>query len=140
MRKKNPWFDYALDDFKAIEVLLNEKVYRLACFHAQQFVEKVFKGLLFQQGIDPPRTHDLGFLYQKLEQLNLLLKIDMPDLEFLSDVYLEFRYPPDIGLLPHGEPMEEDALKALEIAQRIFAQVDCEPAKGSRGNLMFLLC
>ena len=124
MKEKNPWFDYALDDFKAIEVLLNEKVYRLGCFHAQQFVEKVFKGLLLQQGINPPRTHDLGFLYQKLSQLNLPLKIDMPDLEFLSGVYVEFRYPPDIGLLPHGEPTREDAQKALEIAERVFAQVE----------------
>ena len=124
MKKKNPWFDYALDDFKAIKVLLNEKVYRLVCFHAQQFVEKVFKGLLFQQGIDPPRTHDLGFLYQKLEQLNLPLKIDMPDLEFLSDVYVEFRYPLDIGLLPQGKPAKEDAHKALEIARRVFAHVE----------------
>jgi len=48
MKKKNLWFDYALDDFKGIKVLLDEKVYRLVCFHAQQFVEKVFKGLLFQ--------------------------------------------------------------------------------------------
>ena len=124
MKKKNPWVDYALDDFKAIEVLLNEKIYRLVCFHAQQFVEKVFKGLLFQRRMDPPRTHDLGFLYQKLDQLNIPLKTDTADLEFLSDVYVEFRYPPDIGLLPHGEPTKEDAQKALEIAQRIFAQVE----------------
>lgn len=124
MKKKNLWFDYALDDFKAIKVLLNEKVYRLVCFHAQQFVEKVFKGLLFQQGIDPPRTHDLGFLYQRLDQLNVPLKIDMADLEFLSGIYVESRYPLDVGLLPHGEPVKEDAQKALDIAERVFAQVE----------------
>ena len=124
MKKKNPWFDYALDDFKAIKVLLNEEVYRLVCFHGQQFVEKVLKGLLFQQGIDPPRTHDLGFLYHKLDQLNAPLRIEVAELEFLSDIYVEFRYPPDIGFLPHGEPTEEDARKALEIAGSVFAQVE----------------
>jgi len=124
MKGKNPWFDYALDDFKAIAALMNEGVYRLACFHAQQFVEKVFKGLLFQQGTAPPRTHDLGFLYQKLSQLSPILNIDMADLDFLSEVYVESRYPPDIGLLPHGEPTKEDAQKALEVAQRVFAQVE----------------
>ena len=123
MKKKNPWFDYALDDFRAIGVLLNEEVYRLACFHAQQFVEKVFKGLLFQQGIDTPRTHDLGFLYQKLDQLNMPLKVDVEGLEFLSEIYVEFRYPPDIGLLPHGEATKADAQKAAEIANIVFAQV-----------------
>ncbi|MGQ9628533.1 MAG: HEPN domain-containing protein [Anaerolineae bacterium] len=124
MKKKNPWFDYALDDFKGIRVLLNEKVYRLVCFHAQQFVEKVFKGLLFQQGMDPPRTQDLGFLYQKLGQLNAPLRIDVADLEFLSGVYVEFRYPPEIGFLSHGEPRQEDAEKASAIAGRVFAQVE----------------
>ena len=124
MKGKNPWFDYALDDFKAIAALMNEGVYRLVCFHTQQFVEKVFKGLLFQQGTAPPRTHDLGFLYQKLSQLNFLLKVNISDLDFLSEVYVESRYLPDIGLLPHGEPTKEDAQKALEIARRIFAQVE----------------
>lgn len=124
MKKKNLWFDYALDDFKGIKVLLDEKVYRLVCFHAQQFVEKVFKGLLFQQGVDPPRTHDLGFLYQRLGQLNVPLRIDMADLEFLSGIYVESRYPLDVGLLPHGEPAREDAQKALDIAERVFAQVE----------------
>jgi HEPN domain-containing protein len=123
MKKKNPWFDYALDDFKAISVLLNEGVYRLVCFHAQQFVEKVLKGLLFQKGIDPPRTHDLGFLYQRLDQPNTFLRVDMADLEFLSGIYVEFRYPQDIGFLPHGEPGKEDAEKALAIARAVFAQV-----------------
>lgn len=79
---------------------------------------------MFQQGIDPPRTHDLGFLYQKLDQLNLPLRVDMADLEFLNEVYVEFRYPPDIGLLPHGEPTKEDAQKALEIAKRVFTQAE----------------
>ena len=48
----------------------------------------------------------------------------MAELEFLSDIYVEFRYPPDIGFLPHGEPTEEDARKALEIAGSVFAQVE----------------
>lgn len=48
----------------------------------------------------------------------------MADLEFLNEVYVEFRYPPDIGLLPHGEPTKEDAQKALEIAKRVFTQAE----------------
>jgi HEPN domain-containing protein len=49
------------------------------------------------------------------------------DLEFLNGVYVEFRYPPDIGLLPHGEPSKEDAQKALEIARSVFTQAEKMP-------------
>ena len=90
MKNKNPWFNYALDDFKAIAVLMSESVYRLVCFNAQQ--------------------------------LSPIINVDMADLDFLSEVYVESRYPPDIGLLPHGEPTKEDAQKALEFAQQVFAQ------------------
>jgi len=40
------------------------------------------------------------------------LRIDMADLEFLSGIYVESRYPLDVGLLPHGEPAKQDAQKA----------------------------
>jgi len=66
----------------------------------------------------------LGFLCHKLVQLNLRLKVDLADLEFLNAVYVEFRYPPDIGFLLHGEPSKEDAHKAWQIARRVYTQIE----------------
>jgi hypothetical protein len=39
-------------------------------------------------------------LYQKLDQLNAALRIDVADLEFLSSVYVEFRYPQRLASSP----------------------------------------
>jgi HEPN domain-containing protein len=38
------------------------------CFHAQQTAEKYLKAVLVSAGIDPPRTHDLRLLLQRLSQ------------------------------------------------------------------------
>jgi len=54
------------------------------------------------------------------------LDISLEEANFLGELYVESRYPPDIGLLPHGEPTKEDAQKALDIARRVFAQVEKE--------------
>ena len=42
---------------------------------------------------------------------------------FLNTVY-RWRYPPDLGLLPSGEPTESDALRALDIARTIVTWSD----------------
>jgi len=44
------------------------------------------------------------------------LPVELSELDFLNRVY-RLRYPPDIGLLPYGQPTEEDAQKAVKIAR-----------------------
>jgi len=39
-----------------------------------------------------------------------------PEAIFLNSIY-RFRYPPDLGLLPKGEPIKEDAERALNLAK-----------------------
>ena len=81
------------------------------CFHAQQAVEKYLKGLLQQEGIPFPKTHDLSVL------LNLILPIFpelnelTDDLEWLSALAIEFRYPGE-------EAVQKDAESALTIMDR----------------------
>ena len=52
-----------------------------------------------------------------------MLKLELPvsedDLQFLSSVYIETQYPPDLGLLPGGEPTGEDAARAARIARAL---------------------
>lgn len=48
----------------------------------------------------------------------MCLPVKLSELDFLNRVY-RFRYPPDIGLLPHGQPTEEDAQKAMKIAKTV---------------------
>ena len=120
---RNPWFDYAREDLQAAEVLYNQGIYRLASFHAQQSVEKLLKGLLWNQKVNPPKTHDLVFLYQRVRRRYPSLSLDKEELEFLNGLYIESRYPADLGLLPEGEPTAADARRALAIAREVLGRV-----------------
>lgn len=84
--------------------------YDLACFCAQQAVEKYFKARLQAAGVRFPRTHDLSVL------LNLLLSLE-PDWELLrepairlTDFAIRFRYP-------GASASREQAREAVKIAQ-----------------------
>ena len=103
---------------KAMEI----KLYQQVCFHSQQCAEKGLKAVILEKGKKLRKVHDLLELSKDIEDLSLQLPASVEELDFLNRVYRS-RYPPDIGLLPHGEPTREDAQRALEIAQRIFAQV-----------------
>jgi hypothetical protein len=67
--------------------------------------------------VNPPRTHDLVFLYQKVKKRYPRLSLGQEELEFLNGLYIESRYPADLGLLPEGEPTAADARRALAIAR-----------------------
>jgi HEPN domain-containing protein len=47
----NPWFNFALEDLRVAEWTLSEGIHNQTCFHSQQRVEKVIKGVLASQGI-----------------------------------------------------------------------------------------
>jgi HEPN domain-containing protein len=36
----------------------------VVCFHCQQAVEKMLKAALLASGVEPARTHDVGFLLE----------------------------------------------------------------------------
>ena len=52
---------------------------------------------------------------QYLLDVDMLKDLDLnnSDLQFLNSVYIETRYPPDLGLLPGGEPTEKDEKDAI---------------------------
>lgn len=120
---KNPWFDCASEDMQAAEVLYGQGIYRLSSFHAQQAVEKALKGLLWNVRINPPKTHDLVILYRRVREYHPQLWLDTDELEFLNSLYVESRYPADLGLLPKGVPTGSDAERTLEIARKILQKV-----------------
>ena len=93
-------------------------IYRQTCFHAQQAVEKGFKAILLEKGAKIRRIHNLLEISSELEACGMCLPVKLSELDFLNRVY-RFRYPPDIGLLPHGQPTEEDAQKAVKIAKTV---------------------
>jgi len=51
-----------------------------------------------------------------LEEIGYKTPISEEEAIFLNSIY-RFRYPPDLGLLPKGEPIKEDAERALNLAK-----------------------
>ena len=61
-------------------------------FHAQQAVEKALKGLLVSAGWELRHTHDLRFLVQQAESLNLQLPEATAEAHWLTPWAVELRY------------------------------------------------
>ena len=118
---KNNWFIFAAEDYKALTALWKDKqgLYKTICFHSQQYVEKILKGILENNNNNPPRIHDISKLYKECSKYILNIPLLKEEQIFLSSVYIDSRYPPDAGLLPKGEPTREDAELAVAIADKL---------------------
>jgi HEPN domain-containing protein len=104
------WLFIAEDDLLAAKKLANEeRLSNLVSFHCQQCIEKCFKAVI--EELDKPfiKSHDLLRL-----QLNANIQLSAEEtilLKTINEVYIDSRYPGDLGLLPHGKPtiLEIDA-------------------------------
>lgn len=123
MKNKNlaeRWLSFANDDLKIIDDVIGGGVYHLACFHAQQAVEKALKGLIVFNKDNIEKTHSL------IELLNEAVKIDKNFDRFrdycliLDRYYTITRYPDALpGSLPEGLPGKEKAQEAFIYAKEI---------------------
>ncbi|MEA1923527.1 MAG: HEPN domain-containing protein [Pseudomonadota bacterium] len=115
------WLKAAKDDLSTIEHLLcEEHLTTIVSFHAQQVIEKCFKAVLEETSQKVQKVHDIRKLHKELEQyfplgnqeINVLLKI--------NELYIDSRYPGDLGLLPNGKPSLDDARVFYEFARKIY--------------------
>lgn len=103
------WLHSAMMDLRSIEKILDDPFLTpVACFHAQQCVEKALKAILEKNGREVPKTHDIIRLFALAEKI-YDLEIDMDLLHKVSELYIETRYPGDFGLLPDGKPSLDEA-------------------------------
>ena len=90
------WMAAAVDDLRAARLLAGSADISpdVACFHAQQAVEKALKAILIVVGEDVPRSHDLDRLHQLVVQAGQG-QVDVPEgaLAWLAEVGLGGRYP-----------------------------------------------
>ncbi len=86
--------------------------YDAVCFHAQQCVEKYLKAKLVDVGIEFEKTHDLGIILDMLVPLEPSCEELREDMDSLSGLAVEVRYP---GYCSEAQ----DAAEALEIARRV---------------------
>ena len=69
------------------------------------------------------KTHDLIYLY-KIIMKHVELKIDVGILRTINELYIDSRYPGELGLLPNGNPTKEDAEKFFNISKKVYDDVN----------------
>ncbi|MDA3852465.1 MAG: HEPN domain-containing protein, partial [Spirochaetaceae bacterium] len=77
-------------------------------FHCQQATEKLFKAVLEYSDYRIPKTHNLIVLMELVNNC-IYIKIDESFIDQLNELYIESRYPTDLGLLPSGKPSLQEA-------------------------------
>ena len=112
------WLADAQEELEMAAVLFEHRKNRGVCIHSQQCVEKGLKALILEKGRRPARTHDLVELLNLVTADGWSVGLPMDAAVFLNSVY-RGRYPTEEGLLPHGEPTEEDARRALNAAETL---------------------
>lgn len=116
------WLKAAYDDLLTIEEIINNQhLTHIVAFHAQQCIEKSFKAILEEKEIDTPKIHKLLKLHRMLPIT--LAEVNDDILIILDELYIESRYPTEMGLLPNGKPTLKDAREFYLFAKNIFNQV-----------------
>ncbi len=132
------WLASAEMDIESIQQIIdNEFLTPVACFHAQQSVEKCLKAFLEHQLSTVPKSHDILNLYGRVCQY-VDLSLDLVLLQKLNDLYIEARYPGDLGLLPDGKPSVSVAKDFYRLAQELYVfmeeQLDAL-SSGDKGSI-----
>lgn len=117
------WLIAAKDDLAVIEKIIDEAhLSHMVSFHSQQCIEKVFKAISEEHSLAIPKIHKLVTLYGMVERfvkgINLVL------LKTLDALYIDARYPGELGLLPHGKPSVAEAREFYNFAKSIHWQAE----------------
>ncbi len=122
-RATGQWLESAEMDLASVEqILRREELTPVAAFHCQQCVEKCLKAILEERATKVPKEHSTLKLYGRVAGL-ARLDVDAEILTDLDGLYLESRYPGQLGLLPNGKPTLADAKQFYDCAQSIYEQV-----------------
>jgi HEPN domain-containing protein len=112
------WFNAAEDDLLAAKTLVHdERLTNVAAFHCQQSLEKSFKAVIEEVENTTFKSHDL---FRLQNAANIQLSDNELDLlEIINEVYIDARYPGDLGLLPHGKPSKEEIETFIDFCEEI---------------------
>lgn len=117
------WFRTAEIDLLTIEEIKdNENLTTVIAFHSQQCIEKVFKAVIEEYDLGEHKIHSLIKLRTIVADV-LPLPFDEDVLGLINQLYIESRYPGDLGLLPTGSPSVKQAHVFYETALQIYNDV-----------------
>jgi HEPN domain-containing protein len=89
------WLKKADSDWNVVRILLKDECppRDAICFHCQQYIEKLIKGLLCRNDVECPKSHDIRRLAQLAEPFVPELKMLLNDADTLSACAVANRYP-----------------------------------------------
>ena len=118
------WVRFAEKDLLAVsEVIEKPALTNIAAFHCQQTIEKYFKAFILENEKPLAKTHNLLTLYGTIKE-SMDFGFDEDLLATLNDIYLEARYPGEIGLLDDGSmPTVEQANQFFSLAKEVETKI-----------------
>ena len=108
------WLKSAYSDLRNIDYIVKDEfLTHMVAFHAQQ-------AILENEENRIPKVHKLQNL---INRVNVDIDFDEHIIEVLDELYIESRYPGDLGLLPEGKPSLGNADSFYSTAQKTFEEV-----------------
>jgi len=119
MNMSKEWLKASKLDLENIKYIIEvEHLTSVVAFHSQQSIEKSFKAIIEHKNQKIPKQHDLLKLKSLISDV---LNIEDDDiLDSLNTLYIDSRYPGDLGLLPYGKPTLMDAKEFYASATNLF--------------------
>jgi HEPN domain-containing protein len=114
------WVSFAEKDLLTVsEIIERPELANIVTFHCQQAIEKYFKAYILENEKPMFKIHNLLTLYGTIREI-VDLEINEDLLATVNDIYLESRYPGEIGLLDDGSmPTTEQANSFYIFAKEI---------------------
>lgn len=120
----NDWLISAENDIQLNSNILHiEQLTHLIAFHAQQAIEKSFKAIIEEFDLGFVKTHSLEMLYGIIKN-HLSIDFNYDLLILLDQLYIDARYPGEMGLLPNGKPTSDDACEFHELSKIIWLEAN----------------
>ncbi|MBN2133911.1 MAG: HEPN domain-containing protein [Sedimentisphaerales bacterium] len=103
------WLNAAQDDLRVMSrIVADEYLTHMVAFHSQQCIEKSLKAIIEEYALGHIRIHNLGRLFEIVRSQAAFDK-DIVLIEKLDKLYIDARYPGELGLLADGKPTVADA-------------------------------
>lgn len=118
------WFAQSLRDLDDARFARDGNRFNLACFLAQQAADKALKAFLYAAGAEMVWGHSVAELCSDAESFDKSFEDLRKTTGPLDRYYIPTRYPNGLpGGIPADAYLEDDALKALGMAERVIETV-----------------
>jgi len=97
------WLDYAEENLKSAEVLLQNGLFNACLQNIQQASEKHLKSLLIEKGTGLIKSHSIRQLIHALAEHQITITMSEDEIDLLDSIYLPSKYPL-MSVLPRFMP------------------------------------